>query len=66
MFVTQSLRFMNAHQMGLNGTQAAWAAMKFRGHRTIPSACTYKAEPRDVVTGWSQPCDQATLCADKY
>ncbi len=27
---------MNAYQLGLNGAQAAWAAKKYRGHRTIP------------------------------
>jgi hypothetical protein len=28
---------MNAYYMGLNGTQAAWAAKKYQGHRTIPA-----------------------------
>ena len=35
-FATHSLRFMHAYCLGLNGTQAAWAAKKYRGHRTIP------------------------------
>ena len=30
-------RFMNAYRLGLNGTQAAWAAKKYRGHRIIPN-----------------------------
>jgi hypothetical protein len=28
---------MNAYRMGLTGAQAAWAAKKYRGHRTIPA-----------------------------
>jgi hypothetical protein len=27
---------MNTYHIGLNGTQAAWAAKKYQGHRTIP------------------------------
>ena len=27
---------MDAYQKGLNGRQAAWAAKKYRGHRTLP------------------------------
>ena len=27
---------MHAYCLGLNGTQAAWAAKKYQGHRTIP------------------------------
>jgi hypothetical protein len=27
---------MNAYSKGLNGKQAAWAAKKYRGHRSLP------------------------------
>jgi hypothetical protein len=27
---------MDAYRKGLNGSQAAWAAKKYRGHRTVP------------------------------
>jgi hypothetical protein len=37
-FATRSCRFMDAYSQGLNGRQAAWAAKKFRGHRTIPAS----------------------------
>lgn len=36
-FATRSMQFMNAYRLGLNGTQAAWAAKKYRGHRIIPN-----------------------------
>lgn len=29
--------FIKAYQLGLNGKQAAWAAKKYHGHRTIPT-----------------------------
>ena len=29
-------RFLNAYQNGLDGKEAAWAAKKYRGHRTLP------------------------------
>jgi hypothetical protein len=35
-FATRSRRFMDAYDRGLNGMQAAWAARKYRGHRTLP------------------------------
>lgn len=35
-FTTRSLRFMDAYRKGLNGSQAAWAGRKYRGHRIIP------------------------------
>ena len=28
---------MHAYCLGLNGIQAAWAAKKYRGHRSIPN-----------------------------
>jgi len=27
---------MDAYEKGLNGSQAAWAARKYRGHRVLP------------------------------
>ncbi|KAJ7673011.1 hypothetical protein DFH06DRAFT_979134 [Mycena polygramma] len=35
-FVNRSQRFMDAYRVGLTGTQAAWAARKYRGHRMVP------------------------------
>ncbi|KAF9491682.1 hypothetical protein BDN71DRAFT_1397958, partial [Pleurotus eryngii] len=35
-FATRSLRFMDAYRKGLDGAEAAWAAKKYRSHRTIP------------------------------
>lgn len=32
-----SIRFMDAYSKGLNGTQSAWAAKKYKGHRLIPA-----------------------------
>ncbi|KAF7768417.1 hypothetical protein Agabi119p4_7660 [Agaricus bisporus var. burnettii] len=37
-FVTRSFRFMDAYRKGLNGSQAAWASKKYRGHRKIPDS----------------------------
>ncbi|KAF9494263.1 hypothetical protein BDN71DRAFT_1483126 [Pleurotus eryngii] len=35
-FATCSLRFMDAYRKGLDSAEAAWAAKKYHGHRTIP------------------------------
>ncbi|OAX34969.1 hypothetical protein K503DRAFT_644867, partial [Rhizopogon vinicolor AM-OR11-026] len=32
----RSMRFIDAYQKGLNGTQAAWAIKKHHGHRVLP------------------------------
>ncbi|KIK76762.1 hypothetical protein PAXRUDRAFT_17963 [Paxillus rubicundulus Ve08.2h10] len=37
-FATRSARFINAYDKGLNGTQAAWAIKKYRGHRVLPES----------------------------
>ncbi|KAJ7732977.1 hypothetical protein B0H16DRAFT_1328436, partial [Mycena metata] len=29
-------RFADAYRHGLDGAQAAWAARKYKGHRTLP------------------------------
>jgi len=30
------MRFLDAYEKNLTGKQAAWAAKKYRGHRTLP------------------------------
>ncbi|TFY52291.1 hypothetical protein EVJ58_g10102 [Rhodofomes roseus] len=37
-YATRSRRFMDAYSKGLNGAQAAWAAKKYRSHRTLPTS----------------------------
>jgi hypothetical protein len=37
-FATRSKRFADAYRKGLNGKQAAWAAKKYKGHRTLPES----------------------------
>ncbi|KIK93973.1 hypothetical protein PAXRUDRAFT_828447 [Paxillus rubicundulus Ve08.2h10] len=39
-FFLRSARFMDAYHKGLNGTQAAWAIKKYRGHRVLPESIT--------------------------
>jgi len=29
---------MDAYQKGLNGSEAAWASRKYRGHRVLPES----------------------------
>lgn len=35
-FANRSGRFIDAYRKGLDGAQAAWAARKYHGHRTLP------------------------------
>src|SRR6266545_8390922 len=35
-FATRSCQFMDTYDYGLNGSQAAWAVCKYRGHRVLP------------------------------
>ncbi|KAK7001140.1 hypothetical protein R3P38DRAFT_2529664, partial [Favolaschia claudopus] len=35
-FAIRSERFMYAYTVGLTGSEAVWAARRYRGHRTIP------------------------------
>ncbi|KAH8823279.1 hypothetical protein DL96DRAFT_1743818 [Flagelloscypha sp. PMI_526] len=44
MFSTRSLRFMDAYRKGLTGKQAAWAAKKYRGHRTVSETILVELE----------------------
>ena len=37
-YATRALRFTDAYHKGLNGSLAAWAAKKYRGHRVLPSS----------------------------
>ncbi|KIJ43759.1 hypothetical protein M422DRAFT_169443, partial [Sphaerobolus stellatus SS14] len=36
-YANRSAKFMDAYVKGLNGTQAAWAAQKYCGHRVLPA-----------------------------
>ncbi|KAG2056618.1 hypothetical protein BDR06DRAFT_850242, partial [Suillus hirtellus] len=37
-FAIRSWHFMDAYHKGLNGSQAAWAAKKYCGHRVLPDS----------------------------
>lgn len=37
-FANQSYQFMNAYECESNGTQAVWAATKYRVHRVLPES----------------------------
>jgi len=39
---------MEAYRKGLNGYQAAWAAKKYRGHRTIPDSILEELEKAKI------------------
>lgn len=39
-FARRSLRYMDGYRKGLNGSEAAWASRKYRGHRSIPADAT--------------------------
>lgn len=39
---------MDAYRKGLNGRQAAWAAKKYQGHRTIPDTILAELEKANV------------------
>ncbi|KAJ7052810.1 hypothetical protein C8F01DRAFT_997464, partial [Mycena amicta] len=42
-FANRSIRFMDAYRKGLDGSQAAWAARKYSGHRTLPPEAFFQA-----------------------
>ena len=46
---TRSRRFMDAYDRGLNGSQAAWAARKYRGHRVLPQNILDQLEKEGIV-----------------
>ncbi|KAJ7058665.1 hypothetical protein C8F01DRAFT_990075 [Mycena amicta] len=35
-FVLRAHRFADAYRQGLDGSQAAWAVKKYKGHRMLP------------------------------
>lgn len=35
-YANRSSRFIDAYHKGLNGSQAAWASKRYRGHRILP------------------------------
>ncbi|KAJ7142599.1 hypothetical protein C8R44DRAFT_602890 [Mycena epipterygia] len=35
-FANRALQFVDAYAEGLSGSQAAWVARKYRGHRVLP------------------------------
>ncbi|EDR03129.1 uncharacterized protein LACBIDRAFT_331788 [Laccaria bicolor S238N-H82] len=37
-FANRSRRFMDTYQKGLNGSEAAWASRKYRGHHVLPES----------------------------
>ncbi|KDQ10774.1 hypothetical protein BOTBODRAFT_115299 [Botryobasidium botryosum FD-172 SS1] len=47
-FFRRSFRFMDAYRNGLNGTRAAWACKKYRGHRVIPESLLADMEASGV------------------
>ncbi|EIW62921.1 uncharacterized protein TRAVEDRAFT_115102 [Trametes versicolor FP-101664 SS1] len=47
-FYTCSHRFMDAYWRGLNGTQAAWAAKKYRSHRVLPGDILDELDRADI------------------
>jgi len=48
-YATRSRRFMDAYDRGLNGSQAAWAARKYRRHRVLPQNILDKLEKEGIV-----------------
>ncbi|KAJ6465974.1 hypothetical protein DFH09DRAFT_957012, partial [Mycena vulgaris] len=39
-FANRSLRFIDTYSTGINGSQAAWFARKYHGHRVLPPLWT--------------------------
>ncbi|KZT27184.1 hypothetical protein NEOLEDRAFT_1155206 [Neolentinus lepideus HHB14362 ss-1] len=48
-FSIRSQRFMDAYRRGLNGSQAAWASKKYRGHRVLPESILKELEAAKVT-----------------
>ena len=48
-YANRSRRFMDAYDRGLNGSQAAWAARKYRGHRVLPQNILDELEKEGIV-----------------
>jgi hypothetical protein len=47
-FSNRSLQFMDAYSRGLTGSQAAWAARKYRGHRVLPDTIMNEIEKANL------------------
>ncbi|OAX36775.1 hypothetical protein K503DRAFT_743810 [Rhizopogon vinicolor AM-OR11-026] len=39
----------SAYNKGLNGSQAAWAAKKYRGHRVLPSSILAELDAAKII-----------------
>ncbi|KAE9392676.1 hypothetical protein BT96DRAFT_1056227, partial [Gymnopus androsaceus JB14] len=37
-FCHRAQKFRDGYEKGLNGSQAAWAAKKYKGHRVLPES----------------------------
>ncbi|OAX33831.1 hypothetical protein K503DRAFT_836237 [Rhizopogon vinicolor AM-OR11-026] len=48
-FAIRSSRFMDAYHKCLNGSQAAWAAKKYRGHRVLPSSILAELDEAKII-----------------
>ncbi|KAJ3755464.1 hypothetical protein EV360DRAFT_49682 [Lentinula raphanica] len=48
-FSNRSRRFMYAYAHGLNGRQAAWAAKKYHGHRTLPDSIMEQLDSAGIL-----------------
>ena len=48
-FANRSRRFMDVYSHGLNGSQAAWAARKYRSHRTLPENLMTELENAHIL-----------------
>lgn len=48
-FANRSRRFIDAYSRGLTGSQAAWAARKYRGHRVLPESIMDDLEKASLV-----------------
>ncbi|KAG0701937.1 hypothetical protein DFH29DRAFT_982561 [Suillus ampliporus] len=48
-FAIRSRRFMDAYHKGLNGSQAAWAAKKYCGHRVLPGSIFTELDAAHII-----------------
>ena len=48
-FTNQSHPFMDAYSCGLNGSQAAWVARKYRSHRILPESLMTELEKGRIL-----------------
>jgi hypothetical protein len=50
-FVLRAHRFADAYRHGLDGSQAAWAARKYKGHRVLPREFLADMQAAGIVRG---------------